>query len=208
MFPILEVSYVTRSTAVLLRMGLFDSPLPEKDSKRLEMDVPAVVNDEFMEFPVILGERLFSIQKDGKESRELLPPLRQRLDSGVECYFESNDKLVQNLIGKTSCNPDDACWALEACNGDITEAWTRISFAQTMILNELRDKQLLQEDPDYKADDYAKQVLDTYEMQKSKVKDQINRRKSGDYIASVKQGVQWTPIKNPNPVADEPWFTG
>jgi hypothetical protein len=39
--------------------------------------------------------------------------------------YEVTDRLVVNLVSKTSCKPLDTCWALEACKGDISEAWVR-----------------------------------------------------------------------------------
>ena len=121
-------------------------------------------------------------------------------------FFRTEQFAGIELDRKSSCNSDDACWAFEACDADITEAWGRISFARRLILNtELTIKQLVQEDPDYVVDDFKNEVADAYETQKTKVKAQINKRK---YITPEKPREQWTPVKNPSPLSDEPWFTG
>lgn len=49
---------------------------------------------------------------------------------------------------------------------------------------------------------------DAYEIKKRKLKAQIQKRDHEGYFTPAKTGVQWTPTKNPNPIADEPWFTG
>jgi hypothetical protein len=205
-FPIVDTIAISRRARVLRICGLYDAkPRPRLEPSDDQVDK---IREDNNDDDIMSVERLFSIQKDGRERRGLLPPLRRRIDSGVACYFEPNDKQVLNLIDKTSCNPYDACWALEACNGDITEAWTRISFARRMMLNKLRNTQLVAEDPDYDVDDYNSEVAEAYEKQKNEVKAQINQRNSDEYFDPVKPGVHWTPIKNPNPIENEPWFTG
>ena len=49
---------------------------------------------------------------------------------------------------------------------------------------------------------------DAYEIKKRKLKAQIQKRDHEGHFTPAKTGVQWTPTKNPNPIADEPWFTG
>ena len=49
---------------------------------------------------------------------------------------------------------------------------------------------------------------DAYEIKKRKLKAQIQKRDHEGYFTPAKTGLQWTPTKNPNPIADEPWFTG
>lgn len=193
-----------------LQMGLYDTPLPPRPPKREDPKdkKPVEEDDEDDDEDSVITERLFTIGKDGKEIRGLLPRLRRRLESGVACYFEPTDRLVQNLVGKTSCRPEDACWALEACEGDITEAWMRISTARRMMLNKSRNSLLLEEDDDYDQDDYDMEVLDEYQQRKKDLQAESKKRNRDEYFTPSKPDAQWLPIKNPNPVDDEPWFTG
>lgn len=79
--------------------------------------------------------RLFSFHPDGTEVDDLLPPLDRRLDLGIGCYFEESDRVVLHLLRQVQgdLHPADACWALEACKGDQTEALIRISVAQRLL---------------------------------------------------------------------------
>jgi hypothetical protein len=202
------------STLSVAKLGLYDSPLPprplsQKDSRsEREAILPETEEDIDSGDSSVVLDQLFSFGEDGKEGRALLPPLKRRLDSGVSCYYEHNDRLVLNLIEKTSCHPDDACWALEACEGDITEAWTRISTARRMILNRSRNDQLLQEDEDYDDEDYEVELIDEFQRRKKRVATETKKRQTADYFTPSAPDAQWLPTKNPKPVNDEPWFTG
>lgn len=202
-------------------MGLYDSPLPPRPSPRKNNPNKSTRNnfrandenddddDEFEdEVPLLLTERLFSFDQSGKEIRGLLPPLRRRLDSGVACYFEATDRLVLNLVEKTACHPDDAGWALEACQGDITQAWTSISVARRLALN--RDQQIANEaqDAEYDPDDYEMEVLEEYQQRKTKLNAELKKRNRDEYLRLSEPDAPWLPTKNPRPVEDEPWFTG
>lgn len=166
--------------------------------------------------------RLFDIQSNGREARDLLPPLSRSLISGIECYFESTDRAVQNLAEKTACHPMDAAWALEACKGDVTEAWLCISTARKMLLNEQQE----QEEEDFDADLFQmlqqnKEILtkeeENYDELKERLKqerrdkiqkDAVNQafslgKEDGDWLPTPKNKQPFTP-----PIDDEPWFTG
>lgn len=196
-----------RHPTTAMSMGLYDTPLrprlpPREDPK----DNISVEEEDDIQNNVT--KRLFVFGEDGKEVRNLLPRLKRRLDSGVACYFEPTDRLVQNLVEKTSVFPVDACWALEACEGDIAEAWTRISVARRLLLDEARAKMLVEEDNDYDEDDYKMEVLDDFVQNKRKEEAGILRRSRDEYWKPSEPDTQWLPTKNPNPVNDEPWFTG
>ena len=83
---------------------------------------PSVINDA----------RLFSWTADGTEVNGLLPPLGRRLDLGIGCYFEESDRPVRRLqyMVADDLHYTDACWALEACRGNPTEAFMRIAAAK------------------------------------------------------------------------------
>jgi len=73
---------------------------------------------------------------DGTEQNDLLPPLTRRLDLGVpESYYETSDRPIRTLLQKVNSmgiiNIDkvDACWAMEACQGDIEQALIQIGVA-------------------------------------------------------------------------------
>lgn len=203
-----------RSPAIVVRMGLYDTPLPprpppQQDSKKNKKPVADNMEEddgddgESMEI-----ERLFEFGEDGKEIRGLLPSLKRRLKSGVACYFEPTDSLAKNLVNKTSCRPDDACWALEACEGDITESWTRISMARRFMLNKSRNTMLLDEDLEYDEDDYDIEVFDEFLQRKNDLSDDNKKRRRVMYFTPSGPDAQWLPTKNPNPIDDKPWFTG
>jgi hypothetical protein len=190
-----------------MHMGLYDTPLPQRPLPREDPKDKQPVEEED-DIHDMATARLFEFKKDGNEARNLLPRLKRRLDSGVACYFEPTDRLVQNLVGKTSVCPEDACWALEACEGDITEAWTRISMARRLLLNKSRQSLLLEEDEDYDENDYDMEVQDEYERRKEDKNAETQKRNRDEYFKLSKPDAQWLPTKNPNPVDDEPWFTG
>jgi len=185
-----------------LHMGLYDTPLPPPPPRQ---EKP--IKDEDDDFQETMTERLFEFGMDGKEVRDLLPPLKRRLNSGVDCYFEPTDRLVKNLVEKTSVNPEDACWALEACQGDITEAWTRISTARRMNLDKSR-MNALREDYGYDSEDYDMEVLNEYEQRKLDRRTEMEKLRRNEYFKLSKTDDQWLPTTNPRPVDDEPWFTG
>lgn len=156
---------------------------------------------------------LFSFDPEtGREVNDLLPPLGRSLTSGVECYFEPSDRLVVNLVGKASCSFVDACWALEACKGDLTEAWTCISTARRIGLNANRlpipSHQTDEEDTDWDEDSYEIEMEEEYERLKVKRLQQERMRNVKDFFTGGKSDQNWLPKINPRPVDDEPWFTG
>ena len=201
---------------VHLRMGLYDTPLPPRPpprddgkKKKNERSVDRDINDNDDDDIARKTEfRLFQFEMNGKEVKDLLPSLRRRLDSGVACYYEPTDRLVRNLVDKTACAVDDACWALEACQGDITEAWTRISTARRLQLQRERDTSLLEGDPDYDPEEHDTQVRDEFERRKRKLREESEQRRKEEYLKLSQPNADWLPLKNPKPVDDEPWFTG
>jgi hypothetical protein len=197
-----------------LRMGLYDTPLPprppprEDPKQRGKNQANEEDEDEVVEETVL---RLFQFDVKGKEVNDLLPSLSRRLDKGVDCYYEATDRLVQNLVGKTSCSAEDTCWALEACKGDITEAWTRISVARRTQLNAARFPIANEEDDyddEWDEDSYEVEMEEEYERLKASRLAKDKRNQIEDTFRGGTPDQPWLPKANPNPVDDEPWFTG
>jgi hypothetical protein len=200
-----------------LRMGLYDQPLPprppprknpDKSRRDVESDDQEEADDEFnSETGEASQFNLFQFDLRGREVNGLLPNLSRRLDSGVGCYFEAEDRLVQNLVGKTSCSIHDACWALEACKGDITEAWTRISVARRQGLE---SKRLGGEDDDKVVDSDVLELEveeEFQELKQRRLEDQ-RRRDVQDFFKGGEKDEDWLPRQTKGSFDDEPWFTG
>lgn len=183
----------------VMGMGLYDKPLSPLPSPQGQPSDESGHDDESIP-PT--AKRLFDFDMDGREKRNLLPRLSRSLESGIGCYFEASDRIVQNLVSKTDCHPDDAAWALEACKGDITEAWTRISTARRMLLNQ-NDNRSPAEKVESSA--IAKLELDSF---REKLNEVERKRKRDEYFSGGKLDAEWLPRQNPKPVDDEPWFTG
>ena len=197
-----------------LQMGLYDDPLPPRPPPRPKKDAPKPRDDD--DDDEFLGSdsedndnlnaqslRLFSFDERGRERRQLLPNLSRRLDTGVACYFEPTDRLVKNLVDKTSVHPEDACWALEACKGDITEAWTCISTARRMLLDESR----IDEDTP-NVDWLELEVEEEFQELKEKRIQEERKREVQDFFKGGEADQEWLPRNPKGPVDDEPWFTG
>jgi hypothetical protein len=206
-------------------MGLYDTPLPPRpnDKNNSRNDDEKQKNptnfrsdnknddsdddNELESLPIENGmvERLFAFNANGKEVQGWLPPLSRRLVYGVNCYYEPTDRIVQNLIEKTApIHPEDACWALEACNGDITEAWTRISTARRLKLEQLK-----QEQQQSTGDDDDDDLWKEFQARKKKLEQQAaQQHQREDWKNSMKPDQPWLPNPNPKPIDDEPWFTG
>ena len=140
---------------VVISMGLYDEPLPDRPDKankggpfnRINKNDPKLeperstsddLYDDEEEDDYLTADdifRLFSFDDRGVETNDLLPSLGRRLDTGIDCYFEPTDRKVVNLVEKTGCHPLDAAWALEAHRGDVTEAWMAISVVRRTALN-------------------------------------------------------------------------
>lgn len=189
-------------------MGLYDDPLPPRPPprRRRSSDDPSIDNDDDddndLEEATEASQRLFIFTPSGKEVHNLLPSLGRRLDRGIECYYEISDRLVQNLMDKTSCHPQDACWALEACKGDLTEAWTRISVARRMQLNQSRKENGVN------IDILELEMEEEFQEQKERRKEEQKRKDVDDFFRGGTKDDPWLPRPNPKPVDDEPWFTG
>ena len=206
--------------AVSLYMGLYDTPLPPQPSDDNNDDSNTDDDDE-QEYLWTVS-RLFQMQPDGQEARGLLPRLGRTLESGVGCYFEPTDRKVQNLVQKTQCHAEDVAWALEACKGDAQEAWLHISTARRILLNK-KVAGLEQKETDW--DSELSALLQTKETEVirpvdreayEKRKESIAKEAKKQQEAKKRKGLfdlgtpdePWLPTQNPNPIDDEPWFTG
>ena len=211
-------------------MGLYDTPLPPRPMKRNETsnnksdniddvdDDTISQNEEGVPITTISPRRLFEFNDDGTEVNNLLPPLGRSLKYGVDCYYEVTDRLVVNLIDKTDCHPMDATWSLEACKGDITEAWTCISTARRQLLDNKVGSNANDDgnDMDGLSSKVSELIIENeYEILKEErlQKEQKEREKeskdNNNYLFG--DGVTdepWLPQQNPKPIDDEPWFTG
>jgi len=224
---------------MLLRMGLYDDPLPprpppvdkSKSSSRGEKaraggsDAEQEEEEEYDEDIDVASTsssgRLFEFDANGREKRDLLPPLSRKLDKGIDCYFVPTDRLVRNLVDKTGVNVQDACWALEATKGDITEAWTCIGTARRVLLNQDRLPGTTGEGGDDETtmsgsgsrttndmDVYELEIEEEFEERRQLRKEEEKRRNVNE-IFKGEADEQWLPGRpSPNPVDDEPWFTG
>ena len=208
------ITRLAKKIHVVPKMGLYDSPLPPRPPPRKtpkgkaenweddddDDDSQDTEDDARYESS---SSTLFTFNKLGKEVRGLLPNLGRRLDSGVGCYFEPSDRLVQNLVGKTSCSVSDACWALEACKGDITEAWTRISMARRM---QLEDGRL--NSGDFDADVRDLEIEEDFLEQKERRIKAQKKQDVKDFFKGGEPDQTWLPRQTKGPMDDEPWFTG
>jgi hypothetical protein len=181
-------------------MGLYDTPLPPPPERQGDSNDKNM--DEESQIPT--AKQIFRFNVDGQERRGLLPRLSRRLDSGIACYFEESDRLVQNLMEKTECHPKDAAWALEACKGDMTEAWTRISVARRQLLDE-RNKLIGGTLTSQVSELMAENEFEIQKEERNETKKEESRR---ECFKPSKPDEDWLPTKNPQPVDDEPWFTG
>lgn len=207
-------SRTTRSSSTAVCMGLYDEPLPPRPPPRKKPTVPERSLEEIQEEQEEVAaaatsstEVLFSFTDKGKEVRNLLPSLGRFLTSGIECYYEATDRLVVNLVDKTGCNPVDACWALEACKGDISEAWVSISTARRMRLSSQRDVVNAAEE-DWDIDSFEVELEEEFEQRKVDRKAAQKAQNRDDFFRGGDADDKWLPMANPNPVDDEPWFTG
>lgn len=223
-------------TTTARRMGLYDEPLPPRPTPRVNTTDTGNVLDNDEEDALLSGwtasvttsdasPRLFTLDEQGREVRDLLPRLSRRLDRNIDCYYEPGDRVVKNLVQKTSCHVLDACWALEACKGDIQEAWIRISTARRMNLNQSRQTMIrdtttttnnIAADGYVDEDLYQVELEEEFEERKQKRIQAEAQRKQAD-ARQYRQDVlfqpgepdqPWLPKANPKPVDDEPWFTG
>jgi hypothetical protein len=201
-------------------MGLYDEPLPprppsrkkpeERPYNRNDMydDEDDEDNDELLaSVNDAAPERLFFFKETGKEARNLLPPLSRRLTRGIDCYFEVTDEKVVNLVSQTSCHATDACWALEACRGDISEAWIRISTARRLLLQRQQNIDNIASQQDWDEDSYEIELEEEFEQRKLDRLQEAKKRHVQDFFRG-EADEQWLPKANPKPVDDDPWFTG
>lgn len=191
-------------TTTRLGMGLYDNtPLPPRPEPGDGKKKVKKENDDqpFLYAPV---QRLFAFQTNGKEKRDLLPPLSRPLESGISCYLERSDRLVQNLVSKTACHPEDAAWALEACKGDSTEAWTRIVMARRTLFD-------IPNEPGSKMSAEVSELMaeDDLEIFKEQLKELDRNDRRNQFIYGGTPDEEWLPGRqNAKPIDEEPWFTG
>ena len=198
-----------------LAMGLYDEPLPPRPPPRKKQDDANAMDtdndndrdddDDTDATPAVTTKRLFTFNAKGQEVRNLLPPLQRRLTAGIACYYEETDRLAANLVSKTSCLPADACWALEACRGDLPEAWIRISAARRLILSGQRAADQLDDGDDGSWQAELEQEFQQRKLDRAAVNKKLRR---DEFFRGGAKDDPWLPLKNPNPVDDEPWFTG
>lgn len=208
-------------------MGLYDEPLPprpapipnQKQTPRDDEDDEYDDDDE--EHPDggaraiasgAVSQRLFSFTSTGKEINDWLPTLGRRLDTGVECYFEATDRKVITLVEQTGAHVDDVCWALEACRGDVTEAWTCISTARRMQLIQQRassgSSSGIDQQPVQDLDVMELEMEEEFAERKEERRKRQQQQDREEFFRGGTPDQPWLPRKNPNPVEDEPWFTG
>ena len=197
----------------LLSMGLYDTPLPPRPMPRNETSKQERIDEDDDENGDEDCERsnlqpiLFSFNEDGTEVNGALPPLGRSLRYGVECYYEVTDRIVRNLIDKTDCHPTDAAWALEACKGDVTEAWTCISAARRQLLDTgIGGSSSLSSEVSELMAENEYEILKEERLENEKQKER--QQKKTDYFSKGTPDAPWLPKQNPKPVDDEPWFTG
>ena len=206
-----------------LFMGLYDTPLPPRPMKRNETSNNKSDNIDDVDDDTITTisprRRLFEFNGDGTEVNNLLPPLGRSLQYGVDCYYEVTDRLVVNLIDKTDCHPMDATWSLEACKGNITEAWTCISTARRQLLdnkvgsnaNDSNDMDGLSSKVSELIIENEYEILKEERLQKEQEEQREKESKDNNNKYLFGDGVSdepWLPQPNPKPIDDEPWFTG
>ena len=196
-------------------MGLYDKPLPPRGVTTPRNDDDGKNNnsgddkddddddDNDNDKPYQVQQTIFEFNMDGTEVRGFLPRLSRTLESGMDCYFEETDRLVLNLVDKTECHPQDAAWALEACQGDMTEAWTCISTARRQILIGGDNVGLLSSEVSQLMAENDFEILKEERLKRERM---IQRRDDA-FIKGVPDA-DWLPTKNPKPIDEEPWFTG
>lgn len=246
-------SFVVRSRhkySSCLWMGLYDSPLPppppddfadkkRKISKRfVENNVDGDdTNDDGDSDFTTSSSILFNFHENGVEASGILPSLG-RNPSLVPCFYEPEDNVVRSVVRMTRCHPQDACWALEACKGNIMEASVAIALAQRNALNS--QVALPSDFKDVDWDEELKQLMsiknnDKQSPQTRSVEDWQNFEQEGysigfdgglrertealkrrEQLNNVKRMLEpgkpdedWLPgSPNSKPLDDEPWFTG
>jgi len=201
-------------------MGLYDSPLPppppddfadkkRKISKRfVENNVDGDdTNDDGDSDFTTSSSILFNFNENGVEASGILPSLG-RNPSLVPCFYEPEDNVVRSVVRMTRCHPQDACWALEACKGNIMEASVAIALAQRNALNS--QVALPSDFKDVDWDEELKQCFDGGLRERTealKRREQLNNFKK--MLEPGKPDEDWLPgSPNSKPLDDEPWFTG
>ena len=196
-------------------LGLFDDDVEPLEGKRLWNTA-----------------RLFKFDKDtGKEVNGLLEPSSDvftsttwtEMANHIEGYPRLDDSQVLLIAEKTKCHPIDADLALCACKGDTMEAMVAIGLAQRSQLNlsiQLPSIEEISGKVDW--DDELRKLnkektgevgrslgLDGEDLRKEAKQRKIMRDSMKSAFTESDANQKWLPGKsNPNPVDDEPWFTG
>jgi len=173
---------------------------------------------------------LFDFDPIGTERNGRLPDLKRTLYDEIPCYFERGDKKSLLIVEKTECSSQDACWALEAHEGDIVKTILSIAMAQRLVLNESVSLPSKEEVANTDWDEELRSLNKSGNVKglgeefenagRSIGMDGLQERKESlrkkGMVDNVKRifeegtkDQKWMPGKaNPNPVDDEPWFTG
>ena len=224
-FKSYQCASVASSSSTSLTMGLYDKPLPPRPAPRDDNNDDEPPADEFKDNEIDFIDTtqesplLFNMLPSGKEANDLLPELDRYLTSGVGCYFEVTDRVVLSLAENANCHPQDAAWALEACRGDPTEAWTRIGVARRVGYMKLNQLPAVDDNVDWDAELFSLLNTDQSNVIRPLGKDGIQDRKDEIAKDNVKRATKdffkpgnpddsWMPGTKPGPVDDEPWFTG
>jgi hypothetical protein len=233
---------VDRPTSLVLRMGLYDQPLPPPPSDDFAEEYQQAKRDkQFQKWNPDGAEKpeeqeqrrkMFVFDNLGRDQMDILPALGRNPNLGIESFYEASDSLVRQLLRMTRCHPDDACWALEAHKGNVMEASVSIALAQRQILNDqvaLPDQEevantdwddelsslVKRQSSENKGtlgknfeDDGYSVGLDGLEERQNFLKKRAMKNESKKWLQGGKLDQDWIPGGNPNPVDDEPWFTG
>uniref|UniRef100_A0A7S2KA80 Uncharacterized protein n=1 Tax=Leptocylindrus danicus TaxID=163516 RepID=A0A7S2KA80_9STRA len=199
-----------RTTTVL--KGLYDDEVEPEPSKRLWNTA-----------------RLFKFDEDGNEVNNLLTPSDKYSPSNwidmalhVEAYPRLEDEQVLMVAEKTKCHPIDADLALVALMGDTMAAMVAIGVAQRARLNASVALPSMEETQEVDWDAELKKLneekdgevirslgMDGEEVRKERKKWKIIKDSTKSAFKEGTPDAKWLPgPDNPNPVDDEPWFTG
>lgn len=197
----------------VLKMGLYDKPLPPRPApdENRDRDEDFIRDDQL--------PTLFSITNKGREVNRLLPNLARWPKSATDFKFPQSHPKVLQLVVQTSCHWEDASWALEAHDEEMSLARMAIDGAQKRALEEGIALPKDQEIGSVDWDDELFQLLQTPEKDRvqpmgSDGKDQRRQNKIDEQKKGPpkwfdgKPDEPWLPGAPPRPIDDEPWFTG
>lgn len=162
---------------------------------------------------------LFYLDGWGIEASNLLPPMIG-YGQDLQCDYVESDEKVQTVMEKTKCHPQDACWALEAHKGNVFDAVISIDKASRRqtdptfeTTNTEKDVIEIDDDSDWDGAWFKKMTVEEEKKERLEIlaekecQEEIKRKRFEGFGGGEVDG-KWLPTKNPNPVEDEPWFTG